>query len=327
MAAIATAGALETAYLTAMELQGRVPICTAGVRASSCTSVLTGPYAHLPGTEIPLAALGFLAYAGTLVLAVRPLLQPPQVDDNNDDTNNRVLLTALTTTMGVFSAGLMFLLFGVLHASCPYCVASAVCSTALAALTWWGGALPPRNDHRSRQRGIQLSITGGVVSFLTALLLLVANNPAADPASSSVVAAGSNRATSSTTTLLARNSNKDEKSLPPYAPPAITTDSSPTALALADDLQKLNAAFYGAFWCSHCYDQKQALGQQAMARIPYVECSKEGVDANTALCKDKKVPGYPTWEIAGQLYPGEQAIEELQEIVAAAAATASSSKP
>jgi len=327
MAAIATAGALETAYLTAMELQGRVPICTAE-GAASCTSVLTGPYAHLPGTQVPLAALGFLAYAGTLVLAVRPLLQPPQKDDNHDDTNNRILLTALTTTMGVFSAGLMFLLFGVLHASCPYCVASAVCSTTLAALAWWGGALPPRKDHRnSRQRGIQLSITGGVVSFLTALLLFVANDPGADPVSSSVVAAGSNRATSSTTTLLARNNNnnKDEKSLPPYAPPAITTDSSPTALALADDLQKLNAAFYGAFWCSHCYDQKQALGQQAMARIPYVECSKEGVDANTALCKDKKVPGYPTWEIAGQLYPGEQAIEELQEIVAAAAAA--SSKP
>jgi hypothetical protein len=99
------------------------------------------------------------------------------------------------------------------------------------------------------------------------------------------------------------------------SPPAITTESSETALQLAQELQALNAKFYGAFWCSHCYDQKQAFGKEAMGRIPYVECSKDGVDAQVALCKEKKVPGYPTWEIAGQLYPGEQALEELQTIV------------
>ena len=27
---------------------------------------------------------------------------------------------------------------------------------------------------------------------------------------------------------------------------------------------------YGAFWCSHCYDQKQALGAESMRIIPYV---------------------------------------------------------
>jgi hypothetical protein len=26
------------------------------------------------------------------------------------------------------------------------------------------------------------------------------------------------------------------------------------------------------------------------------------------------VPGYPTWEINGELYPGEKSIEELEEI-------------
>ena len=33
---------------------------------------------------------------------------------------------------------------------------------------------------------------------------------------------------------------------------------------------------YGAFWCSHCYDQKDDFGAQAMADFPYVECFPEG---------------------------------------------------
>ena len=102
----------------------------------------------------------------------------------------------------------------------------------------------------------------------------------------------------------------------PQAPPTITTKSSPQALALAKDLESLHAKMYGAFWCSHCYDQKQSLGQPAFRNsVQYVECSKDGVDSQAALCKERNVPGYPTWEIDGQLFPGEQELEELQEIV------------
>jgi hypothetical protein len=33
---------------------------------------------------------------------------------------------------------------------------------------------------------------------------------------------------------------------------------------------------YGAFWCSHCYDQKMDFGREAMAEFPYVECFPQG---------------------------------------------------
>lgn len=33
---------------------------------------------------------------------------------------------------------------------------------------------------------------------------------------------------------------------------------------------------YGAFWCTHCFEQKQAFGVQAMQDFPYVECYPEG---------------------------------------------------
>ena len=74
---------------------------------------------------------------------------------------------------------------------------------------------------------------------------------------------------------------------------------------------------YGAFWCSHCYDQKQALGKQVFAEkyVQYIECSKDGLNSQTKLCKSKEVPGYPTWEINGEFFPGEQDFEELEQIV------------
>ena len=72
---------------------------------------------------------------------------------------------------------------------------------------------------------------------------------------------------------------------------------------------------YTTSWCSHCYEQKERLGKEAMLRIPYIECSKEGTNSQTSLCREKQIPGYPTWEINGKLFPGEQDIEELAEIV------------
>ena len=63
---------------------------------------------------------------------------------------------------------------------------------------------------------------------------------------------------------------------------------------------------YGAYWCSHCNNQKQVLGREAMKIIGYIECDKEGLNSQNDLCMDKKVPGYPTWIIDGQKYPGKQ---------------------
>ena len=58
--------------------------------------------------------------------------------------------------------------------------------------------------------------------------------------------------------------------------PAITSESSPQAVQLAKKLAAAGAKMYGAFWCSHCYDQKDDFGAQAMADFPYVECFPEG---------------------------------------------------
>ena len=52
-----------------------------------------------------------------------------------------------------------------------------------------------------------------------------------------------------------------------------------------------------------------------MSNVGYVECSKEGLNSAAEMCKEKNIPGYPTWEIGGKLFPGEMYIDELENIV------------
>jgi hypothetical protein len=51
-------------------------------------------------------------------------------------------------------------------------------------------------------------------------------------------------------------------------------------LQLAKELKRVGAIFYGAWWCSHCFHQKNLFGTEAGQQLPYVECDKndEGRD-------------------------------------------------
>lgn len=78
----------------------------------------------------------------------------------------------------------------------------------------------------------------------------------------------------------------------------------------AQCLSDAGAKFYGAFWCPHCQAQKKLL--QNSKRIPYIECSTPDGKSQTAICVEKKITGYPTWEYAdGSMVDGEQTLEEL----------------
>jgi len=298
MGAIAGAGLAETAYLTFTKLSGSdVGLCGS---EGGCGDVLNGPYASIPGTNLPLAMIGMVAYALVAYLAVAPTISS---FTEEEEDSNRLLLTATATTMGVFSIFLMSILFGVLEQSCTFCVASAVFSIGLAKLAWLGGAVPgPRI-----KQGIQWSAGGGVAAFAASIILF-----ASVPETASASFGGPPNAVENTQTL-ASSSSETSKS-----PPPILSSSSKRSLAIASDLESLNSRMFGAFWCSHCYDQKERLGKQAMSKIPYIECSRDGVNSQNQLCKEREVPGYPTWEIGGKLYPGEMELDELEDIIKAA---------
>ena len=258
MAIIAGAGVLETAYLSFTKLTGGSVSSALCGTDGSCGNVLNGPYSVIPGTNLPLALLGLVAYSVVAFLAVAPMIMNA---DETDENNNRVLLTAVSTTMGVFSVFLMSLLFGVLGESCNFCIASAVFSISLAKLSWLGGAVP----REQLKQGIELSTGGGVAAFLAAALLF-ASVPESASASFGLPPMGNGEAT----TVAAADTKKGTP------PPPILTKSSARSLAIASDLESLDARMFGAFWCSHCYDQKERLGKEAMMKIPYIECSKDG---------------------------------------------------
>jgi glutaredoxin len=70
---------------------------------------------------------------------------------------------------------------------------------------------------------------------------------------------------------------------------------------------------YGAYWCPHCIDQKNKFGE-AQKLVPYVECAPNapnGVKSQTALCEQKGIKGFPTWEINGKMLSGERTLDEL----------------
>jgi thiol-disulfide isomerase/thioredoxin len=67
--------------------------------------------------------------------------------------------------------------------------------------------------------------------------------------------------------------------------------------AFAMCLKDKGATFYGAFWCPHCQAQKKLFGTSARL-LPYVECSTADAQGQTQICIDKKIEGYPTWELA-----------------------------
>ncbi len=80
----------------------------------------------------------------------------------------------------------------------------------------------------------------------------------------------------------------------------------------AQCLGDAGAKFYGAFWCPHCQAQKKLL--QNSKRIPYIECSTPDGKSQTAICIEKKITGYPTWEFAdGSVQATELTLAELSE--------------
>jgi hypothetical protein len=93
------------------------------------------------------------------------------------------------------------------------------------------------------------------------------------------------------------------------------TVSGASEIALVEHLVKSGAKFYGAYWCSHCSKQKSMFGAAAAAKLPYIECAKDGENSQRQLCKDLQIRMFPTWSINGKMFEGTR---ELKDIAALA---------
>jgi thiol-disulfide isomerase/thioredoxin len=80
----------------------------------------------------------------------------------------------------------------------------------------------------------------------------------------------------------------------------------------AQCISDAGAKFYGAYWCPHCQAQKKLFNNSK--KLPYVECSTPNGQAQTQVCIDAKITGYPTWIFAdGSIGDGEQTFEQLAD--------------
>ena len=242
---------------------------------SGCNEVLSSPYATVFG--LPLTLFGFLAYASMVVFAVAPLLVSSvkqQKLRSSLENWTGLLLFAGGTAMLIFSGYLMYLLAIEIKTVCIYCVASALFSASLFILALIG---------REWEDMGQLFFTGIVV----AMLVLVG-----------------------TLGVYASVNNPRATTEGDYA---ITTSSGTSEIALAQHLQKVGAKMYGAFTCPHCQAQKELFGKEAARQFNYIECHPEGKNAQPDLCQTAKIESFPTWEIKGQFYQGEQSLEKLAQ--------------
>jgi uncharacterized membrane protein/glutaredoxin len=290
--AISLVGALLTGYLTTVKLSGaEVAGCTANSAQAigSCDAVLSSPYATVFG--LPLALFGLLAYLSMGIFAMAPLaINGDQQKElrSNLERWTQLLLFAGATAMTVFSGYLMYVLAFQIKAVCFYCIGSAIFSLSLLGLTLFGNTWEDIG---------QILFTGLIIVMVTLIGTLGVYANIASPG-----------ATGRTLVSL------------PTTPPApgkgweITTTSGAAEIALAEHLAASGAKEYGAYWCPHCFQQKELFGKEAFAKVPYVECAPDGVNAQTQACQAAGVKAFPTWVINGEIHSGVRSLEKLAEL-------------
>ncbi|KAF6135619.1 hypothetical protein GIB67_028190 [Kingdonia uniflora] len=274
-AGLGAIGFLETGYLSYLKITNSDVLCP--ISGGSCSDILNSDYALVFG--IPLPLIGMVTYGLVAFLGLN--LSAKDLPFGLDESNGRAILLGATTSIAAASGYFLYLLSTKFAgASCAYCLLSAALSFTLFFTTLKNYGLQEIRN----VVGLQLCIAGLVVTALNTSY----NN---SPISFSLA----------------------DINLPYYGT-EITTQSSPLALSLAKHLHAVGAKMYGAFWCSHCLEQKQMFGREATEILDYVECFPGGFRKGTKIaieCAFAGIEGFPTWVINGQVISGEKDFSEL----------------
>ncbi|XP_038702671.1 thiol-disulfide oxidoreductase LTO1 isoform X2 [Tripterygium wilfordii] len=279
-AGLGSVGLLETAYLTFLKLTNTDAFCPIAGAGEGCGGVLNSEYAIVFGVPLPL--IGMVAYGLVATLGLQ--LAGKNTPFGISESDTRLILLGSTTSMAVASGYFLYILSTKFPgASCLYCIMSALLSFSLFFITLKDFGL----REMQKSVGLQLLVASLVV------ITLSASYSTAQPVSSS----------------------QAEVELQ-FFKTEITTPSSPFGLSLARHLRSVGAKMYGAFWCSHCLEQKQMFGREASELLDYVECFPDGYRKGTKIekaCADARIEGFPTWVINGQVLSGEQELSDLAE--------------
>ena len=276
MAVLATIGVIDTGSITLSKWGwiGDLSCSSTGLfGCNGCEKVLSSAWGSLLGQ--PLALFGLLGYGAVLLMAVVPLVLQGDLRVSLGQKSWWGLFL-LSTGMAVFSGVLLGVMAFGIRDCCPFCILSAGLSSALFVLSLIGGDWEDRG---------QLIFSG----VITALLVGVIGLGWAASVGRPVV-----------------------DSAPGVAPP-VRSESNAGQIALAEHLTASGAKIYTAYWCPHCHDQKELFGRQATEKLTVIECAPDGRNSQRELCEAKKIEGYPSWEINGQLDSGVKPLAKLAE--------------
>ncbi|PIN17232.1 hypothetical protein CDL12_10111 [Handroanthus impetiginosus] len=226
-----------------------------------------------------------LAYGIVAILGQQLQLGPQKRAFDIEKADGEIILIGTTTSMAVASAYFLYILnTEFVGETCLYCLVSATLSFSLFFITLRNFGL----QKIQKMLGSQLCIASLVI------IALSASYTAVQPVSSSLA-----------------------ETEMPYVETEITKESSPLALSLARHLRSIGAKLYGAFWCSHCVDQKQMFGREAAKLLDYIECYPDGVREGTEMakaCYDVELKGFPSWEINDHVLTGRKKLPELARL-------------
>ncbi len=276
MAVLATIGVIDTGSITLSKwgLIGNLSCSSTGLfGCNGCEKVLSSAWGSLFGQ--PLALFGLLGYGAVLLMAVVPLVLQGELRVSLGQRSWWGLFL-LSTGMAVFSAVLLGVMAFGIRDCCPFCILSAGLSSALFVLSLIGGDWEDRG---------QLIFSGVITALLVGVIGLgwaaSVGRPVVDSA--------------------------------PGVSPPVRSESGPAQIALAEHLTASGAKVYTAYWCPHCHEQKELFGRQAAEKLMVIECAPDGRNSQRELCEAKKIEGYPTWEINGQLDSGAKPLAKLAE--------------
>lgn len=278
---IALLGICVTAYLTWVKLSNNGVCGTEG-----CQIVLASPFANVG--NFPLTGLGLLSYVVVAVMAFAPTLIDPKTNKAaHNQLNNLTWLGLFLAGVGmaVFSGYLMYLLAFVIKAACPFCIASAIFTFAILGLTIVG---------RDWDDIGQLVFSGTAAGLAAIVISLILYNTAV---------------------------GGELKSLSPTTAPEpgigweIKSTSGTAEIELAKYLTSKGAKMYSAYWCPHCYEQKQLFGKEAWEQVTNIECAADAKkNPQPQVCTQAGIQGFPTWSINGKLDTGVKQLAKLAEL-------------
>ena len=278
MAVLATIGVIDTGSITLKKwgLLGALSCSSQGfLGCNGCEKVLSSAWGSLLGQ--PLSLFGFLAYAAMMLMAVAPLVLQGEARQGFAE-RSWWGMALLSTGMTAFSAVLLGVMAFAIRDCCPFCILSAVLSTGLLVLSLIGGDWQDRGQLVFR--GVITALLVGVIGVGWAASV---GQPPAETGKG-------------------------------VAPP-VRAESTPGTIALAEQLTAKGAKIYTAYWCPHCHEQKELFGREATEKLTVIECAPDGRNSQKELCDSKKIEGYPTWEINGQLDSGVKPLAKLAELI------------